>query len=86
MHCSLVKGHMFVKILRYVGLSLVTLFFWSMTWYGCYRTALGSASSCDFIKDADRRHFCRAVSIPRKSECEFIRNSDLRHECRARVK
>lgn len=50
------------------------------------RIAHGSPLDCEGIKDADRRHFCRAVSIPRKSECEFIRNKELRYECRARVK
>jgi hypothetical protein len=50
------------------------------------RVAHGSPLSCEGIKDAGRRHFCRAISIPRKSECEFIKDSDLRHECRARVK
>ena len=50
------------------------------------RVAHGSPLSCESIKDADRRHFCRAISIPRKSECEFIKDHDLRHECRARTK
>lgn len=50
------------------------------------RVAHGSPLDCEGIKDADRRHFCRAISIPRKSECEFIRDKELRYECRARVK
>ena len=45
-----------------------------------------SPLQCEGIKDADRRHFCRAISNPKKSECEFIKNRDLRFECRARVK
>lgn len=49
------------------------------------RVAHGSPLSCESIKDADRRHYCRAISIPRKSECEFIKDKDLRFECRARV-
>lgn len=49
------------------------------------RVAHGSALSCEGIKDADRRHYCRAVSVPRPSECGFIKDNDLRHECRARV-
>lgn len=48
--------------------------------------AQASALDCERIRDADRRHMCRAVSIPRPSECEFIKESDLRNECRARVK
>lgn len=50
------------------------------------RLAHGSPLDCERIHNADRRHFCRAVAIPRKSECEFIKDSDLRQECRARVK
>ncbi len=48
--------------------------------------ASASPLDCEGIKNADRRHFCRAISIPRKSECEFIKDHDMRHECRARVK
>ena len=45
-----------------------------------------SPLSCESIRSADQRHFCRATSIPRKSECEFIKNHDLRQHCRAVVK
>lgn len=45
----------------------------------------GNPSRCESIRDADRRHFCRAVTIPRASECELIRSADLRAECRARA-
>lgn len=57
----------------------------TMLGYCSPRLAHGSPLSCESIKDADRRHFCRAISIPRKSECEFIKDHDLRQECRARA-
>ena len=43
----------------------------------------GPAAECDFIKDQDRRNFCRALSAKDPSFCEFIKAPDLRHECRA---
>lgn len=52
----------------------------------CGKPAIASALDCEAIKDADRRHYCRAIAIPRRSECEFIDDKNLRHECRARVK
>ena len=44
-----------------------------------------SPLACESIKDPDRRHYCRARTIPSRSECEFIKESDLRAECRATV-
>ncbi len=52
----------------------------------CMNIAHASPLDCEGIKDADQRHFCRALSKPQKSECEFIKDPDLRHQCRARVK
>lgn len=46
----------------------------------------GNPLHCESVKDPDRRHFCRATTIPRRSECELIRNHDLRQYCRATVK
>ena len=43
----------------------------------------GRALECESISNADSRHYCRAISIPRRSECEFIVDRDLRHLCRA---
>jgi len=48
--------------------------------------SVASPLACESIKDADQRHYCRAISIPRRSECEFIKNHDLRYRCRAEVK
>lgn len=65
---------------------MVAVVMWVVVVDGCVKTAHCSPLQCEGIKDADRRHFCRAISIPKKSECEFIKNRDLRFECRARVK
>jgi hypothetical protein len=51
--------------------------------FGC-SPARASASECEFIKDSDERHFCRAGAKNQPSECEFIKNSDKRHICRAK--
>ena len=40
-------------------------------------------SDCEFIKDADKRNYCRAITKKNKSYCEFVKNKDLRHMCRA---
>lgn len=65
----------------------VAVTFWYVALSSCAsKIAHCSPLQCEGIKDADRRHFCRAISIPKKSECEFIKNRDLRFECRARVK
>ena len=50
------------------------------------RVAHASPLECESIKDADQRHYCQAVSIPRRSECELIKKKDLRRLCRAQVK
>lgn len=70
----------------YGGMLLFCLFFWAMVIAGCSKLAYGSPLQCESIKDSDQRHYCRAISIPRKSECEFIHNHDLRMQCRAVAK
>ena len=70
----------------YTAMLAFCIAFWWLVIAGCCKLAYGSPLDCEQVKDPDRRHFCRAVSIPRKSECEFIKNNDLRHECRARVR
>lgn len=46
-------------------------------------TAHGSPLDCEGIRDADRRHLCRAIGAQRRSECELIRDADRRRFCRA---
>jgi hypothetical protein len=54
--------------------------------HGCsIRLAHGSPLDCESIKDADRRHMCRAVSGSLATECEFIKDGDLKAECRVAV-
>lgn len=74
------------RIAVYGGMLLFCVLCWALVFAGCARLAHASPLDCEQIREPDQRHYCRAVSIPRKSECEFIRNHDLRQECRARVK
>lgn len=74
------------RLAVYAAMVLFCLAFWAALLGACARVACASPLDCEQIKDADQRHFCRALSIPRKSECEFIKAHDLRQECRARVK
>jgi hypothetical protein len=53
---------------------------------GATRKAQAQSSSCERIKDPDRRNYCRALSSGKKSWCEFIKREDLREECRALVR
>lgn len=46
--------------------------------------AHASPLPCESIRNADQRHYCRALSRPQPSECEFIKDHDLRQLCRAR--
>lgn len=69
-----------------VAAKAVAVVCWVLIACGNTRAAHGSPLDCEQIRDSDQRHFCRAISIPRKSECEFIKQHDLRFECRARVK
>lgn len=48
--------------------------------------AHASPLPCESIRDADQRHYCRALSRPQPSECEFIKDHDLRQSCRARAR
>ncbi len=50
------------------------------------RAAKASPLACESIRDADQRHYCRAVSRPQPSECELIKDHDLRQSCRARAR
>jgi hypothetical protein len=48
--------------------------------------AHGLSTECEFIKDPDRRNYCRAISEKAESWCGFIKDADLRHLCRVEVK
>jgi len=69
----------------YLAMIVFCLGFWALVFVGCSKLAHASPLDCEQIRDGDQRHYCRAVSIPRKSECEFIKSHDLRQECRAKV-
>ena len=43
----------------------------------------GSPSECEFIKDSDKRSYCRAIANHRASHCTLIKDDDLRHMCLA---
>lgn len=74
------------RITVYTGLLLFCLACWALVFAGCSRLGHASPLDCEGIKDADQRHYCRAVSIPDRTECEQIKAHDLRFECRARVR
>lgn len=74
------------RALAYLGMLIFCLAMWGLIIKGCAKIAHGAPADCSFIKDADRRHYCRALSIPSRTECEFIKDHDLRYECRGRVK
>lgn len=46
----------------------------------------GGGGRCEFIKDHDKRHLCRAISEKNPSWCEFIKDKDTKNFCRATVK
>ena len=73
------------RVAVYGAMLLFCLAFWALVIAGCSKLAHASPLDCEQIRDNDQRHYCRAVSIPRKSECEFIKSHDLRQECRAKV-
>ena len=73
------------RVAVYGAMVLFCLAFWALVFVGCCKLAHASPLDCEQIRDGDQRHYCRAVSIPRKSECEFIKSHDLRQECRAKV-
>lgn len=74
------------RLAVYVGILLFCFGTRGLLIKGCIALAHASSLDCEGIKDTDQRHYCRAVSIPRKSECEFIKDNDLRRQCRAMVK
>lgn len=74
------------RLVEYCVLLLFCLASWALILKGCIALAHASPLDCEGIKDSDQRHYCRAVSIPRKSECSFIKDNDLRRQCRAIVK
>ena len=47
--------------------------------------ATGGPADCEFIKDPDMRHYCRAVATGHRTWCEWIRKGDLRTRCRWEV-
>jgi len=51
--------------------------------FGC-SLARAAASDCEFIKNADDRHLCRAQAKDSQSECYFIKDHDKRHMCMAK--
>jgi len=63
---------------------------WIISTIGILKMLAGSAvaggAECEFIKDSDMRHYCRAVARHAPSWCEFIRSSDLRIRCRMEVR
>lgn len=73
------------RALAYLGMLVFCLASWGLIIKGCAKLAHASTADCSLIKDADRRHFCRAMNIPSRAECEFIKDHDLRQECRGRV-
>ena len=87
-------GH-FIReaLISFTVVSLVFLTIITVTEENGYAHVAESASSfkcgssqCESIRNPDRRHYCRAISIPRRTECESIKDRDLRHMCRAMVK
>lgn len=47
--------------------------------------ATGGSADCEFIKDSDMRHYCRAISKDHRTWCEWIQQGDLRARCRWEV-
>lgn len=47
--------------------------------------ATGGGGDCEFIRDSDMRHYCRAVATGHRTWCEWIRQGDLRVRCRWEV-
>lgn len=41
-----------------------------------------ASAQCEFIKDNDRKNYCRAISKKMPTWCEFIRDNSLKIECR----
>ena len=49
-------------------------------------SAYSQTTSCEFIKENDKRNFCRALTTKLSSWCEFIKNNSLKIECRVIIK
>lgn len=64
---------------------LAYLAFWTVVIAAANLVPGAGGSACELIRDADRRHLCRATTGNRPAECEFIHDSDLRQECRAKT-
>lgn len=73
------------RALFYAALLVFCALAWGLALKACTSAAHAQSGSCEFIKDADERHYCRACS-GRPGECEFIKRGDLRHKCRALCK
>lgn len=43
------------------------------------------ANTCDNVKDADRRNYCKAIDSKRVQACDLIRHSNTRYYCKAVV-
>jgi len=69
---------------RLVLIGLVLLLIWSLL--VAWPRMSHAGASCEFIKDPDKRHYCRALSDRKPSECEFIKDHDLRTLCRVQTK
>ena len=74
------------RCLVYLAMVLFCIACWWAVIAGCCRLAHASPLDCEQITQPDQRHYCRAVSIPRKSECELIKDNQLRYQCRALVR
>lgn len=48
--------------------------------------ALADASTCNSIKDPDKKNHCLALAKDQVSYCYSIRESDLKNFCQAQVK
>ena len=74
------------RLAFYLACALFCIGAWVAVFYAFEKLAFGqSAGSCELVKDADQRHYCRACS-GKPGECEFIRSADLRQTCRALCK
>lgn len=72
----LLRTTFYVGVVVFI-LAIIVMFF------GC-SLARASAGDCEFIKNSDDRHLCRATAKNQPSECEFIKDNDKRHICRAK--
>ena len=52
----------------------------------CTKDAVASTPSCETIKNADKRNYCRAKTTGSPTWCSFIKDPDTRAMCRIEVK